>query len=467
MVFEPKSLIKKDGSFIIEKEVCAKAHTCLSTAVIKEFWEGFTFLSSRLCVNEVKELVFEVGKAARPVLSDGEYAINVEEGGFSVVGESESALVRGVMTLFDRIVPVEIDGVSRAEIKCFELSEKPLLENRMVHFCIFPETTLFELHRFVRFCGALKFTHIILEFWGMLKYDCMKELAWSMAYSKEEVAPIMREARELGMEIIPMFNQWGHASAGRVALGKHVVLDQNPTLQSYFSEDGWCWDISKPKVRELLRKIRDEITEICGEGSYFHIGCDEAYSFDFTEENMDYICGFVNEIADQMKAEGRRVIVWGDMFLYKYPHYNQRNRYDCNAPTPEVQEGMLRRLSRDVVIADWQYETPDYPVETSKVFLDAGFDCLLCPWDRGNNQMRSVFKTIHSAGLFGVLHTTWHTLAHGMPYVAMAAKGGYEDVANCSRALMRTPTAALLRKVLPCGGDYEKSGWARLQLENV
>ena len=48
-----------------------------------------------------------------------------------------------------------------------------------------------------------------------------------------------------------------------------------------------------------------------------------------------------------------------------------------------------------------------------------------------------------------------------------AAKGGYEDVANCSRALMRTPTAALLRKVLPCGGDYEKSGWARLQLENV
>jgi hypothetical protein len=47
--------------------------------------------------------------------------------------------------------------------------------------------------------------------------------------------------------------------------GKHVVLDQNPTLQTYFSEDGWCWDIRKPKVRELFRKIRSELIELCGD----------------------------------------------------------------------------------------------------------------------------------------------------------------------------------------------------------
>ena len=44
---------------------------------------------------------------------------------------------------------------------------------------------------------------------------------------------------------------------------------------------------------------------------------------------------------------------------------------------------------------------------------------------------------------------------------------GYESVDACSRELMRTPTAALLRKVLPSGGDYEKSGWRRLQIDNV
>ncbi len=467
MVFNPQNLIKKDGSFVIEKEVCAKAHTCLNTNVIREFWDGFTYTSSAISVVTAKELVFEVGRAGRPTLDGNEYAINVEKSGFSVVGENERALIRGVMTLLDRFVPVEIDGISRAEIPCFELRERAVLENRMVHFCIFPETSLFELQRFVRLCGALKFTHIILEFWGMLKYDCMQELAWYMAYSKDEVAPIMREARALGMEIIPMFNQWGHASAGRVALGKHVVLDQNPTLQSYFSEDGWCWDISKPKVRELLRKIRRELIELCGEGKYFHIGCDEAYKFEFTEENMDVICGFINEIADEMRAEGRRIIVWGDMFLCHHAWHNPKNKYECNAPTEEAARGMLNRLNSDVIVADWQYTCPEFPVETVKDIHVHGFDCMLCPWDEGDKQMRAVFKTVKEWGLFGFIHTTWHTIPRGLPYVLMAAKGGYEDIEGCSRALMRTPTAALLRKVLRSDGDYEKSGWKRFQIDNV
>lgn len=467
MVFNPQNLIKKDGSFIIGKEVCAKAHTCLDTRVIRESFEGFTYFSSALSVITTRDLIFEVGVAARPTLDGCEYAINVEREGLSVVGESKEALIRGVMTLFDRIVPVEISGISRAEIPCFSLRERALIKNRMVHFCIFPETDFFELQRFVRLCGALKFTHIILEFWGALKYNCMAELAWPMAYSKNEVAPIIREARELGMEVIPMFNQWGHASAGRVALGKHVVLDQNPTLQSYFSEDGWCWDISKEKVRELLRKIRLELIELCGEGEYFHIGCDEAYKFEFTEENMDSICGFINGIAEELRAEGRRVIVWGDMFLCHRDGHNPKNKYECNAPSQEAAKGMLERLDKDIIVADWQYECPEYPVETAKEFFSGGFDCMLCPWDRGDKNMRAVFKTVKELELFGTIHTTWHTLPHGMPYVLMAAKGGYEDIENCSRALMRTPTAALLRKVLPSGGDYERSGWKRFQIDNV
>ena len=87
MVFNPEKLIKKDGSFIIEKEVCATSHTCLNTDVIKEFLNGFTFASSKILLKKAEELVFEVGKAARPVLN-GEYAINVEDDGFSVVGAS-------------------------------------------------------------------------------------------------------------------------------------------------------------------------------------------------------------------------------------------------------------------------------------------------------------------------------------------------------------------------------------------
>ncbi len=68
-------------------------------------------------------------------------------------------------------------------------------------------------------------------------------------------------ANELGIEIIPMFNHLGHASASRVMHGKHVVLDQNPKLQPLFSEDGWSWNLDNQNTVKLLRNIREELID--------------------------------------------------------------------------------------------------------------------------------------------------------------------------------------------------------------
>ena len=254
------------------------------------------------------------------------------------IAENEKDLIYGFMTLLDRFKAIDHDENLAIEVECCQIKEKPLIGNRMGHFCIFPETELWELQRFVRFCAALKYTHVVLEFWGMLKLDCMSELSWSHGYTKEQIKPIIKEANDLGLEIIPMFNHWGHASGSRVMHGKHVVLDQNPMLQTYFSEDGWCWDIKKPKVRKLLSQIRAELTEICGNGRYFHIGCDEAYNFELTKENMDFICDYINDISDEMTSLGRRIIAWGDMLLYRHPYYNSNNKYACNK---HLQHGII------------------------------------------------------------------------------------------------------------------------------
>jgi hypothetical protein len=301
----------------------------------------------------------------------------------------------------------------------------------------------------------------------MLQYDCLRELSWSHAYTKKQIAPIIREANDLGLEIIPMFNHWGHASAGRGMHGKHVVLDQNPMLQSYFSEDGWCWDIRKPKVKKLLRQIRSELCELCGDGSYFHLGCDEADGFSFTTDNMDLVCGFINEISEEMCSQNRRVIVWGDMFLYRHPDYNPTNDYSCHSHSAESEQYMMGLLSRNVIVADWQYWCPQYPVETAATFTNAGFDCLLCPWDIGEAQTRATISTVKDQPLMGFLHTTWHTLSKGMPYVTLVAIEGFEGVDKCRMNRMDKYTAALLRKVMPVYGDYAKAGWSKIQVHNL
>ena len=465
MIFQPQSLKKAEGRFLLCDCAHAVAHPCLNKEIFREFWHNFSFRSSSLTLSACDTLSFTVGDA-RPLPLDGyDYTVNIEPSGVCVCGKDEKALVNGFITLLDRFKAVEKGEKAVAEAECCQIRDRATVQNRMVHYCIFPETELWELQRFVRLCGALKYTHIVLEFWGMLKYDCMQALAWSHGFRKEQIKPIIREANELGLEVIPMFNHWGHASAGRVMHGKHVVLDQDPTLQTYFSEDGWCWDIRSPKVKALLREVRRELIELCGSGSYFHIGCDEAYNFEFTEENMRALCDFINEICAEMDTHGRRIFIWGDMLLFYYKHYNPTNKYTCNAPTQAVEQYFLSHLDRRIIIADWQYRAYEAPVETCSVFQKAGFDCVLCPWDEGRAQINAALATVKAQQLMGYMHTTWHTLSKGMPYVTLMALGGLEDITDHAQIKMRTYTAALLRKVMPADGDYQKAGWSKQQID--
>ena len=463
MIFNPKMTEKKQGRFILPKNANAVAHSCLDRSVIRDFWHNFTFNASKLSLAPDEEFIFRIGNTPKAELEYFDYSINIDSDGICVYAKSEKDLIYGFMTLLDRIEAEDINEATVAILDCAVIKDFPSIKNRMVHFCIFPETELWEIQRFIRLCGALKYTHVVLEFWGTLKYDCMRELAWQSAFEKEQIKPIIKEANDLGLEIIPMFNHWGHAAASRVRHGKHVVLDQNLALQTYFSPDGWCWDIKKQKVRELLRRIRNELIELCGGGSYFHIGCDEAYNFEFTKDNMDMICDFLNEIGEDLRAQDRRVIAWGDMFLCRQQNYNPNNRYTCNAPTDEAAQYMLSRLDRNIVLADWQYDAPEAPVETASVFVKAGFDCLLCPWDRGNKNMRAMIATVKEQALMGFMHTTWHTLSVGMPFVTCAAVGGFDDF----KVLGGTYTAALYRKVMFVDGDYTKAGWSKKQIDSI
>lgn len=465
MIFHPQNLIPAEGSYRFEKNVHATAHPALDKPIIREFWQNFTHRSSTLELSPSDQLIFAIGDTEPLPLDGAAYSMRIDENGVCVLAESEQDLLHGFMTLLDRLHAIDCDGELAVVADCCQLRERALIGARMVHYCLFPENSLRDLQHFVRFCAALKYTHVVLEFWGTFKYECLDALSWPGAYTKEELRPIIREAQDLGLEVIPMFNHWGHASASREMQGKHVVLDQDPTLQTYFSEDGWCWSIQSPRVRDLLHRVRAELIDLCGKGSYFHLGCDEARNFELNRENMDLLCEYINGIAEELKELGRRAIVWGDMFLYRHPHYNPKNRYTCNAPSPEVESYLLDHLSRDLIIADWQYHSPEFPIETSSVFQNAGFTCFLCPWDEGIPQMQAAVKTVKEQALNGIMHTTWHTLSGKMSFVTMAAIGGFESLDEYTRHKGGTITAGLWRRVMPSNGSYEDAGWAKKQID--
>lgn len=462
MLFDNQKPLEKVNFFTLKGEVKAHCNSALNTSILKEFWYTHSFNASTISFIQVDSLTFSIGTPSSANLSSNEFVLSVQKDGIFATAKDEKALIRAYVTLLDKM---KMNDEGEVVIPLGEYSENCQISTRMAHYCVFPDTKIWEVEKFIRLCGAVKYTHIIIEFWGMLQYQSLKELSWKHAFSKEQLKPIINLANNLGMEVIPMFNHWGHATQSRVMHGKHVALDSNLALQYLFSDDGWCWDIKKQTVKNLLKKIRNELIELCGAGSYFHIGCDEAYGFEFTHQNVTAFVEFINEISADLNKQGRRAIMWGDMLLCNHPEVYTENRYTVNAPNKEVEKYMLENISKDVIIADWQYDAKNYPIQTSLLLSDAGFDVIVCPWDRGFMQSDACIETVKKHNLYGIMHTTWHTLSSGMLYVVRTAMCCYDS--NASKlpySKIAITSASALRKAYFVDGDYEKSGWAKYEI---
>ena len=470
MLITPNNVQKTTGSFFFGKDVTAKAHGTLCADIFSELWQGYTYRTSKLTVENTDKLIFTVGNAA-PIDCDGyDYALNITEGGIYLASNTQEGLARGFISLIERIEPVELSN-ERAVLKldCCEIRDNPALAVRMVHICVFPETDLLLFRRIMRMCGMLKYSHVVLEFWGMLKFDCMKELAWDIGFTKDEVRPILDEVRAMGAEIVPMFNHWGHATACRLMSGKHVVLDQNPALQMLFSPDGWSWDLENQDVRKLHRAIRRELCELCGEGDYFHLGCDEVYECEEDIHMTEVFLDYLRELTDELLAEGRRPIIWGDMFLYDHGEGYDKYHFHCKNET--IEKLLFEKADRRVLIADWEYNATKTPLRSSLLFKEQGFDVICCPWDNTDANVKTNVETVKENSLCGIMHTTWHTLTdsgRGMRRIVLAARLAWQgDTANGNnyRNDLSTRAASAWRKIYFTDGDYRKSGWTPEQIQ--
>ena len=269
-------------------------------------------------VRDRAESVLIIGEGA-PIGREGyDFALNVTPIGVFIEGADDAALTRGLYAFLERLFCYD-RGVYRAE--CGVLRQSPEVGMRVAHLCVFPETPLYFLEKCVRTAAFCRYSHVILEFWGMIRLDSFPQMAWPFAFSKAEISALVRRARSLGLEIIPMLQHLGHASMSRQgASGKHVVLDQAPELEYLYLPGfyGWVWDYTKPAVRHLLADIRDELCALCGEGRYFMIGCDEADDLGQGENSLEIargLCEYLNDIQADLAAKGRRAIMWGDMLL--------------------------------------------------------------------------------------------------------------------------------------------------------
>jgi hypothetical protein len=219
--------------------------------------------------------------------------------------------------------------------------------------------------------------------------------------------------------------------------------------------------------------MREELFDLCGEGSYFHLGFDEAYSFatcDVCRKRVpaELLAEYVNRLTEDLTKTGRRPIIWHDELI---------RRSDFGGKIPDVivangqshnTDAALDLLDRRVIIADWQYEyrhtgEGGHVNPTASYFQTMGFDTVLCPWDDLRN-VQVLCEDARSLSAYGVMLTTWHHLPAFLPKFlnvseyAWHAKGPYTHVPI-------TEAAAILRTVYPTYGDYVSSGWNAFEVD--
>ena len=446
-----------DGFFPIGTATVAIANKQMNNETTKKLWHGFLATQGTLELTPCDEFVFRIGSAPLPALKAGkEYALTVDTDGIAVVGKDYGGLMRGFFSL---LIKIELQKTGFA-VKYTTEQSRYIIRNRMIHICVFPENDLYFIKKMIRLSALCQYTHIVIEFWGTLQFDAMKELAWPNAFTKDQARELIRECNDLGIEPIPMFNQLGHAPASRVRYGKHVVLDQNPKLQYLFTPDGWAWNVELPEVKALLKDIRQELYDLFGDCSYFHIGFDEAYLYSQDPALRKQLPDILREFTTAVEAEGRRPMLWMDMFLEKDAFK------DCYAVgEKEESEACRSAAAKSSVFVDWQYGCFDAPIPSLVSLKNCGKDVMGAPLTKPENYSAHV-RTVAENNLFGIMLTTWSGLKESTRYILGCAKEcGAVSFPWSDYAILWTETATILRNVSFEGNTYADSGWAKEQME--
>ena len=462
---ERKSYILENGQTVI------KMPRGENVELLSEVWFNSTFRQNQLCVEEWAENKIALGEAAFLPLEEGEeYTISITERGVGIAARDRDCLMRGFMALAMRMIALEKDGGCCASLPVGEVRGRFGVGNRMIHLCLFPEHDFIFLRRLIRYYCALQYTHIVLEFWGMYRFSCFPELGWKdKAYSREQIGLLISEIRACGAQPVPFFNSLGHAPGARGCNGKHVVLDQEPSLAYLFTPDGWAWDITSETVFKRLKAVREELYELFGEGDYMMIGCDEADVYANGYRSEKEVADYFQRLTEEIVKEGRRPIIWGDMLLCKatFAVEGEKVFWSCNAKSEEQAEMYRNSLAKGTVIADWQYRYAAEKArdqETASSLKEKGFDVIACPFF-DPNVIRATGKTVREYQLFGYMQTMWDRL-HEQPWRAM--EGAIQCGLPCELWMeygegFSMLSAAMWRKLKSGDQPYEHVGFNDVQ----
>lgn len=236
------------------------------------------------------------------------------------------------------------------------------------------------------------------------------------ALTPEEIRKLDARCRELGIDLVPNQNSFGHL---RYFL-EHPPLRKLAEISEPY--EGSTGDFLRfpttlapnhPGTIKFIRELYDELLPNFS-SKYFNVGCDETW--DLGRGQSKKLCerrgkgniyvDFLKTIQREVVKRGRRMMFWGDIILHH----------------PEL----IKKLPRDVIALNWGYER-NHPFEKeAATFAKSKVPFYVCPgtstWmtligrhDNGFANLLLGAKAGLKHGASGYLNTDWGDGGHPQP----------------------------------------------------
>ncbi len=397
-----KSLERREGSFALDESVCVAGEEKASGILCRWLQDEF-------------RLAVRTGAGARAIkfasvegMAEEAYEIEVGRDGVRARASSDRGLIWAAATLVEL---VEKEDAS-LRLPCCLVKDEPHKPVRGVHVYVPGRDHVPFFKRYVRdFLARYKLNTVIMEVGGGVRLHGHPEVAlgwrktvegwyalgesiWTYGEAiplgpekrfqasthrgvaegeyieKEDLAEIVRFAREHGVDVIPEIQSLSHAY---YLVCPHPELAELP--EAAFP-DSYC--PSNPKSYRLLFEVMDEYVEIMRPKAV-HIGHDEwrAGAFCPKCEGKDTGELFAEDVICIWKHLHETAVetwMWGDHFI---PKHNERARssgkggrvwYDH--PSTEGARERVAKETEGIIITDWSWSLDEH---SEALLADAGF----------------------------------------------------------------------------------------------
>lgn len=290
------------------------------------------------------------------------------------------------------------------------------------------------LRRIITSAADHGYNTIFLYAEGALEYRSHPQISSKVHLTQAEYQSLQALATDKGVDLPLVIPGFGHTRYITRAMPELDELAGGRVGYMRGTKPQIC--ISNPKSYDVMHDLLSEWAAN-STSPYLHVGGDESWQVGVCprcRERADrdgvgaLVIDHLNRLNDLVKRLGKRCIIWADMLLY----------YDVKD---------LERLSRDIVLMDWNYgEIRPYPrvpiyyhraVSSLDLFLGLGFEVIICPrataeYNVNTKNIASMRRYAEKYPVKGMVVTTWELRAHAWdlltPAVDYGAAACGEDV---------------------------------------